>query len=101
MHMTTHYPAVTLLKRRRTRIVATIGPACEPPNILEELIRCGVDVFRMNFSHSDHDHHQKAYDAIRAAASKAGQPVAILADLCGPKIRVGKFADGHIELKDG
>ena len=89
------------MKRRRTRIVATIGPACEKPTVLEELIRSGVDVFRLNFSHSDHAHHRTAYEAIRAASQRIASPVAVLADLCGPKIRVGRFPEGKIELVPG
>jgi pyruvate kinase len=99
--MSNSYPPVTLLKRRRTRIVATIGPASEKPAVLEELIRSGVDVFRLNCSHSDHARHRSAYEAIRAASLRVGSPVAVLADLCGPKIRVGKFEEGKIELSDG
>jgi pyruvate kinase len=99
--MSQAYPGTILLKRRRTRIVATIGPASEPPAVLEELIRAGVDVFRLNFSHSDHAHHRSSYEAIRAASDRVGHPVAVLADLCGPKIRVGQFAGGKIELKNG
>lgn len=93
------YPAVTLLKRRRTRIVATLGPASEKPDVLDELIRTGVDVFRLNFSHSDHSRHRQCYEAVRAAAERVGQPVAVLADLCGPKIRVGQFQGGQIRLE--
>jgi pyruvate kinase len=99
--MTLPYPSTTLLQRRRTRIVATIGPASETPAVLEALLRAGVDVFRLNFSHSDHARHQMAYEAIRAASERLRLPVAILADLCGPKIRVGKFRDGSVELVEG
>ena len=89
------------LKRRRTRIVATVGPASEGLPVLEELIRAGVDVFRLNLSHGDHAGHGDVYQRIRAASSRAGEPVAVLADLCGPKIRVGRFRGGHIGLADG
>src|SRR6059058_6069563 len=99
--MTLSYPSTTLLKRRRTRIVATVGPASREPAVLEQLIRAGVDVFRPNLSHGDHDEHRVACERIRAAAAKLDEPVAVLADLCGPKIRVGKFRDGRIELHDG
>ena len=94
-------PTLYRLKRRRTRIVATIGPASEDAAVLEELIRAGVDVFRLNLSHGDHDGHRAVYQRIRAAATRCDEPVAILADLCGPKIRVGRFRDGHISLADG
>jgi pyruvate kinase len=90
-----------LLKRRRTKIVATIGPASLDPAIIEQLIAVGVDVFRLNMSHGDHAGHRTAYGRIRAAAAKAGKPIAVLADLCGPKIRVGQFAGGRIDLPTG
>jgi pyruvate kinase len=66
-----------------------------------ELIRAGMDVARLNFSHGEHSFHKETYDAVREASRRAGKPVAILADLCGPKIRVGKFVDGGAELVDG
>lgn len=88
------------LKLRRTRIVATVGPACSDPAILARLAE-HVDVFRLNFSHGSHEQHGASVAAIRAAADAAGRQIAILADLCGPKIRVGRFADGAIQLRDG
>jgi pyruvate kinase len=94
-------PTVYRLKRRRTRIVATVGPASQEMGVLEELIRAGVDVFRLNLSHGDHNGHRAVYQRIRAASSRTGEPVAVLADLCGPKIRVGRFRDGHIDLAAG
>ena len=90
-----------MLKRRRTKIVATVGPASNSPEMLAKLIELGVDVFRLNFSHGTHELHQQAYARIRAAASAAYKHVAILADLCGPKIRAGKFEGGSIELQKG
>lgn len=84
---------------KRTRIVATLGPAsCEQP-VIEELIRNGVNVFRLNFSHGTHDSHLEYIRRIRTASEKTGIHVGILGDLCGPKIRVGKFADGPVELQ--
>src|SRR5437667_2837919 len=97
--MTLSYPSTTLLKRRRTRIVATVGPASREPAMLEQLIHAGVDVFRLNLSHGDHDEHRVACERIRAAAARLGEPVAVLADLGGPKIRVGQFAGGQIDLQ--
>jgi pyruvate kinase len=87
------------LKKRRTKIVATVGPASSSPEILEQLIAAGVDVFRLNMSHGTHDSHTSAYHAIRSAADRQRKPVAILADLCGPKIRCGVFRDGSILLE--
>ena len=87
--------------RRRTKIVATLGPASSEPGTIEQLIRAGVNVFRLNFSHGDHQTHRAAYERVRAAAVQCGEPVAVLADLCGPKIRVGRFVDGAIQLQAG
>ncbi|MFA6958968.1 MAG: pyruvate kinase [Thermoanaerobaculia bacterium] len=87
-----------LLKRRRTKIVATVGPASSSPEVLAGLIDAGVNVFRLNMSHGTHDGHRAAYEAIRTVAAQRDKPVAVLADLCGPKIRCGKFEGGSIEL---
>jgi pyruvate kinase len=89
------------LKRRRTKIVATIGPASRDPAVLQELVRTGVNVFRLNMSHGDHADHRLAYERIRAAAEAADEQVAVLADLCGPKIRVGRFPGGSLLLASG
>jgi len=97
----TSEPTPYRLKRRRTRIVATVGPASEDATVLEGLIRAGVDVFRLNLSHGDHNGHRVVYERIRATAGRCGEPVAVLADLCGPKIRVGRFHGGCIDLNDG
>src|SRR5262245_12255075 len=90
-----------LLKRRRTKIVATLGPASSDPGAIEQLIAAGVDVFRLNMSHGTHAEHRAAYDRVRAAAAQRDAPVAVLVDLCGPKLRVGRFAGGRIDLTAG
>ena len=90
---------VELLKHRRTKIVATLGPASSEPGTIARLIDAGVDVFRLNMSHGDHAFHRAASEGVRKAA--AGRPVAVLADLAGPKIRTGRFEGGAIELADG
>lgn len=90
-----------LLKLRRTKIVATVGPASHAPEIIEQMLLAGVNVFRLNMSHGTHADHRSAYEAIRAAAARHQRVVGVLADLCGPKIRVGEFKDGQIELHDG
>lgn len=77
---------------RRTRILATIGPACSGPEAIAALIEAGADAFRLNFSHGTHDTHAEAYHRIREAAAAVGRPVAILQDLGGPKIRTGPLA---------
>lgn len=87
---------------RRTKIVATVGPASSAPATLDALIGAGVDVFRLNFSHGTHALHAETFHAIRAAAARSGRDVAILQDLSGPKIRTGRLAGGQpIELRDG
>ena len=86
---------------RQTKIVATLGPSSSSPEMLEKLIHAGVDVVRLNFSHGVADDHIKRAHLVRAAAQKLGKSVAIMADLQGPKIRVGKFVDSQVELKAG
>ncbi|MFM1849648.1 MAG: pyruvate kinase [Pseudomonadota bacterium] len=86
---------------RATKIVATLGPASNSPEKITELVAAGVDVFRFNFSHGTADEHRARAQAVRAAAKAAARHVAILVDLQGPKIRVGKFASGKIELANG
>ena len=86
---------------RATKIVATLGPASSDPEVLERLLRAGVDVVRLNFSHGKAQDHIDRATLVRAIAHKIGKPVALMADLQGPKIRVGKFADGKIMLVAG
>ena len=86
---------------RRTKILATLGPATDAPGVLDELIRAGVNVVRLNFSHGTPEHHGARVAAVRAAALNAGREVGILADLQGPKIRIEKFAAGKVMLKAG
>ena len=83
---------------RATKIVATIGPASSDPAVLARMVEAGIDVVRLNFSHGTADDHMLRADRVRTAARNAGREVAILADLQGPKIRIGKFAEGKIEL---
>lgn len=92
---------INLLKYRRTKIVATVGPASNTPEVLEQLIAAGVNVFRLNMSHGEHDAHAEAYAHIRRLSFAADRPVAILADLCGPKIRTGKFEGDSAVLTRG
>ncbi len=86
---------------RLTKIVATIGPASRDPQVLETLIRTGVDVVRLNFSHGTPDDHIQTAADVRRIAASLGRPVGILADLQGPKIRIGKFESGKIQLENG
>ena len=84
-----------------TKIVATVGPACSSPEKLKELVMAGVDVFRLNFSHGSHEDHQAVIDRICAINEELNAHVAILADLQGPKLRVGKIKDNALPLKHG
>jgi len=86
---------------RATKIVATLGPACSEPDTLMRLLAAGVDVVRMNFSHGKGTDHLARAQHVRDAAHKLGREVAIMADLQGPKIRVGKFAAGKVQLEPG
>jgi pyruvate kinase len=86
---------------RATKIVATLGPASSDPDLLERLLRAGVDVVRLNFSHGTAQDHIDRATLVRATAKKVGKPVALMADLQGPKIRVGKFAEGKVMLERG
>ncbi|MBY6204216.1 pyruvate kinase [Halomonas denitrificans] len=86
---------------RRTKIVATLGPATDDPQALEALIRAGCDVVRINFSHGDAETHGRRIRMVRAAARELDTDVAVLADLAGPKIRIDRFRDGSVELEKG
>ncbi len=83
---------------QRVKIVATLGPASANPRMIADMITAGLDVARLNFSHGTYEDHQKMYDTIRKAAKDADVHVAVLADLCGPKIRTGKMTGGGAEL---
>lgn len=86
---------------RRTKIVATLGPATDDPEVLEQLIAAGCDVVRINFSHGDHDTHSRRIRMVRAAARELDTDVAVLADLSGPKIRIDRFREGIVALEAG
>ena len=86
---------------RSTKIVATLGPSSSEPAVLERMIRAGVDVVRLNFSHGTAADHEKRAALVKELSSKIGRTVAILCDLQGPKIRVGKFKEGKVTLEKG
>ena len=86
---------------RSTKIVATLGPASSDPAVLQSMVRAGVDVVRLNFSHGSAEDHLKRAALVKEIARKLGRTVAIMCDLQGPKIRVGKFKDGGITLQKG
>src|SRR5699024_8148523 len=86
---------------RRTKIVATLGPATDAPGMLQRILTEGVDVVRLNMSHGQPQDHRARAMAVREAARIVGREVGILADLQGPKIRIETFADGPVELREG
>ena len=86
---------------RRTKIVATIGPATESPKRIKELVNAGATTFRLNFSHGDHNEHSKRINTIREVSKELGVHIGILQDLQGPKIRLGTFKSGPITLSTG
>ena len=86
---------------RSAKIVATLGPSSSTTQRIRDLFEAGVDVFRLNFSHGTHEDHQARFAAIRSIESATGRPIGILADLQGPKLRLGTFAEGRTELDAG
>ena len=89
------------LPANKTKIICTIGPACESKEVLEEMIRTGMNVARLNFSHGDFENHKERIAKIHAASSAVGRRVAIMADLPGPKMRIGELEHEPVELKPG
>ncbi len=90
-----------LRRRRRTKIIATLGPASGTPEILARLFQAGADVFRLNFSHGSHEDHARRFAMIRELEEKFDRPIGILCDVQGPKLRVGRFAGGRVHLQNG
>ena len=90
-----------LRRRRRTKIIATLGPASATAEVVTRLFHAGADVFRLNFSHGTHENHAALIAIIRELEEKAGRPIGILADVQGPKLRVGRFSGGRVHLQTG
>ncbi|MBN8872461.1 MAG: pyruvate kinase [Rhodospirillales bacterium] len=90
-----------LRRRRRTKIIATIGPASSTPEVLARLFQAGADVFRLNFSHGTHEDHAARIAIIRQLEERFDRPIGILADVQGPKLRVGRFGGGRVQLQTG
>ncbi len=86
---------------RKIKVLATLGPASGEPEMIEKMFRAGVDAFRMNMSHGEHKAHALNVESIRDLEKRSGRPIAILADLQGPKLRIGTFARAPVELKTG
>ena len=85
----------------KTKIVCTLGPASSSVDVIEKMIRAGMDVARLNFSHGTHEEHLAAMNAVREAAERAGEPITILQDLQGPKIRTGNLVARRCGSIDG
>ena len=86
---------------RRTKIIATLGPATDDPGVLESLIEAGADVIRLNFSHGDREEYERQSLMVREVAERLGRQVAIIANLQGPKVRIERFKNGAVHLKEG
>jgi len=87
--------------QKRTKILATMGPATDDPKVIDELITAGIDVVRINMSHGNHEEHTQRAETVRNRARASGRQIGVLADLQGPKIRIGRFVDGVIDLNEG
>ena len=94
-------PKMKLLKHKRTKIIATIGPACADESSIRQMIQKGVNIFRLNMSHGEHAEHYASYQMIRNIAVECEKHIAVLVDLCGPKIRTGTFKNNQILLVQG
>ena len=88
-------------RNRKTKIVATLGPASSTPEMVKQLYDTGVDVFRLNFSHGVHEDHEKRIKIIRELEQQCGCPIGVFADLQGPKLRLGTFKNGSIDITKG
>ena len=88
-------------QKTKTNILATIGPSSASREIIEKLIDAGADAFRFNFSHGTHEEHKERYNIVRKLSEEKGLHITLIADMQGPKLRVGIFKDGEIFLKDG
>src|SRR5437667_12663273 len=92
---------LTVRRRRHAKIVATLGPASASTEMIRSLFLAGVDVFRLNFSHGTHEQHRERLAQIRKVEQELGRPIGVLADMQGPKLRVGTFASGPVMLSVG
>jgi pyruvate kinase len=90
-----------LRRSRNAKIIATLGPSSSSPAMIRSLFDAGVDMFRLNFSHGNHEDHKKRFEAIRDVERDVGRPIGIMIDLQGPKLRIGTFSNGPIELRSG
>ncbi|MDA4636439.1 pyruvate kinase, partial [Escherichia coli] len=91
----------SMRRRRKVKILATLGPASSDEAMIRKLFEAGADVFRINMSHASHDLMRELVRRLRNVEKEVGRPIGILADLQGPKLRVGKFAEGKVDLVPG
>lgn len=96
-----YLPPMTEYRKRRARIIATLGPASSDKDVILALARAGADIFRLNMSHGSHEDARARHAAIRAVEAELGRPIGILADLQGPKLRIGRFAEGAVDIAPG
>ena len=89
-----------MLRKRNTKIIATLGPSSSSPSKIHSIFQAGADIFRLNFSHGSHENHRKTVFHIRQYEKRLGRPIAILGDLQGPKIRIGMFKKTYELLKN-
>ena len=89
-----------MLRKRNTKIIATLGPSSSSPIKIHSLFQAGADIFRLNFSHGTHEDHRKRVYHIRQYEKRLGRPIAILGDLQGPKLRIGNFKNTQVNLKN-
>jgi pyruvate kinase len=90
-----------LRRSRNAKIIATLGPSSSSPAMIRSLFDAGVDMFRLNFSHGSHEDHKQRFETIRQVERDVGRPIGIMMDLQGPKLRIGTFSDGPVELRSG
>ena len=89
-----------MLRKRNSKIIATLGPSSSSPLKIHSLFQAGADIFRLNFSHGSHEEHRRRVFHIRQYEKRLGRPIAILGDLQGPKIRIGGFKNSFVTLKN-
>ena len=89
-----------MLRNRNTKIIATLGPSSSSPLKIHSLFQAGADIFRLNFSHGNHEDHRKRVFHIRQYEKRLGRPIGILGDLQGPKLRIGNFRKSFVTLKN-
>ncbi|NDG44499.1 MAG: pyruvate kinase, partial [Gammaproteobacteria bacterium] len=87
--------------RRRTKIVVSLGPSTDRPKTLAAMVEQGIDVARLNMSHGSREDHRRRAQLVRDAATQHGRAIGLLVDLQGPKIRIGQFAEGKVQLRNG